>query len=595
MTSPIQYPFESVTRFDFGWEFSSDTGLAPYADDRGIHIPTANTNSYLRIGYGDTKYYLTGSNFFVHLSKPINFGESLRFHFIGEDADLDFTINYDTIDIVGFETVTTDANGLWYGVWTDADGTHHIRASLDGITWKEESTLAPGLEIDQASLELTFQLIQPMRIVSFNIIGEPPIGFGYISKINIIPVPVPLPTFATLPAQVQWEWAIGEWRGGVPTHRLNYVSNRQIRVKLNEPDEVTYTLQGDAPEANEIKDLISDLWVMRNGRYLTRTRHIASQDNIGTTDYTIDYTTTSYAGLLSRRIIDTNGKKVDLPSTSVPLYGLSFSAIPPEDTLLGIINHVQSQKGMDLGIRKGYWPDLPISALAWQFFSDGTSALDAIHTVIRPAGIDFWIDQDLKANISAQRGTNNESILDWGGRVESVSRSFDHTAYANYIRQTGATAEAGLRATIPNIDTRPEGGWASQLSAPEIISYLGDLPLAEAKKVVEQLQSVANANFARLSRTLPLEEGGSASNFSYSVKLKPGIWRGPEHIWVGDIVQLVVKRGRLDINHQMRVIELNISVDQNGFESVELTLNWPNNPKDLIKQFVQDVRTLQRR
>jgi hypothetical protein len=211
--------------------------------------------------------------------------------------------------------------------------------------------------------------------------------------------------------------------------------------------------------------------------------------------------------------------------------------------------------------------------------------------------MDFWIDQNLKANISAQRGTNNESVLDWGGRVESITRTFSHESYGNYIRQTGSYDGAANRITLPDIANRPEGGWASQVSAPGIVSRLGEMDPhgPEAQALQSTLQSIAQANFERLSRTLPLEEGGGSSNFSYTVKLKPGVWRGPEHIWVGDICQLVVKRGRLNINHQMRVLQVDIDIDQNGFETVTLTLNWPDNPKDLIKQFVQDVRTLQRR
>src|SRR4029079_6801252 len=140
MTAPIQYPFESLTRFS-AWQFSSDTGTPPHSNDRGMYITEPNTNNYLSV---DANYYLTGSHFFVHLSRPINFGEELRFHFVGADRELDFSVLYDTIDIVGHDTVTTDENGMWYGAWGDPDGTLHIRSSVDGITWKEEAVLDAG-------------------------------------------------------------------------------------------------------------------------------------------------------------------------------------------------------------------------------------------------------------------------------------------------------------------------------------------------------------------------------------------------------------------------------------------------------------------
>ena len=100
---------------------------------------------------------------------------------------------------------------------------------------------------------------------------------------------------------------------------------------------------------------------------------------------------------------------------------------------------------MSLGITKGEWPALGIAPLSHQYFDDGTVILDAIHTVARAANIDFWIDYNRKAHVATQRGINNESTLDYGQRVTSVSRSFSHEAYANYLRMTGAQPGVAVR------------------------------------------------------------------------------------------------------------------------------------------------------
>ena len=89
------------------------------------------------------------------------------------------------------------------------------------------------------------------------------------------------------------------------------------------------------------------------------------------------------------------------------------------------------------------------------------------------------------------------------------------------------------------------------------------------------LQGAGQAVFDNLSRSLPDVNAGASGNFSYTVTLAPGIWRGREHMWVGDTVTFVCKRGRLDINHKMRIVQIQIDIDQNNTESISLTLNWP--------------------
>jgi hypothetical protein len=70
----------------------------------------------------------------------------------------------------------------------------------------------------------------------------------------------------------------------------------------------------------------------------------------------------------------------------------------------------------------------------------------------------------------------------------------------------------------------------------------------------------------------------------YTVRLKRGGWQGPDHIWLGDTVRLIIPSGRLDVDTTARVHEVAIDIDEDGGETVTLTLGgkrpdfrrWPS-------------------
>jgi hypothetical protein len=61
----------------------------------------------------------------------------------------------------------------------------------------------------------------------------------------------------------------------------------------------------------------------------------------------------------------------------------------------------------------------------------------------------------------------------------------------------------------------------------------------------------------------------------YTVRLKRGGWRGPDHIWLGDTVRLIIRDGDLDVDQTYRVYEVAIDLDGDGGETVTLSLGGP--------------------
>jgi hypothetical protein len=101
-----------------------------------------------------------------------------------------------------------------------------------------------------------------------------------------------------------------------------------------------------------------------------------------------------------------------------------------------------------------------------------------------------------------------------------------------------------------DIATRPEGRWEANY---------GDTSLTTGQMVSD----AAGYN---------VERYGDRLNTSWSMTLAPGAWRGPDHIWIGDVVTYAVRRGRRDVVDQARVYELAITLDQSDIETVTLVV-----------------------
>lgn len=474
---------------------------------------------------------------------------------------------------------------LWFKVSQGSDTIIHVETSPDGSTWTSQYASDTFVPFDTSKFEFgTYNFTEDVQ--GLLLASSSNSGAFTVSKLNVTPsiaAPVPeLPGYS----QTSWAWVVGPWRAG-PQTELFSISSRSITIKLDEPDEASFSLLGDASDALDVHELISDLWVYRNGYPVFRGRVVGSGDSISTA-YNAKFNAASYAGLLQRRIIRSTDT-LWLAGRLTPIYGLKPpTSMKAHDVIWHLVDHVQHQAGMDLGIVKGDWPDLPDTTLIWAqaFFQNGDYALEHIHTIARSMKFDLWVDFQLKMNISAQRGSVSESALDFPGRLAGFERSITHDSYANLVRQSAAVEGGEVYFTAPDIITRPEGGWATTIGAPATRS-------AEDVLLPNQLAAIGQANFDKLSKLLPADDG--PGNYSYTVTLENGVWRGPEHIWVGDTVRLVVNRGRLEINELMRVYEINISIDQNDVETVKLTLNFPKNAKDKIRNFANALWYLNKR
>lgn len=342
-------------------------------------------------------------------------------------------------------------------------------------------------------------------------------------------------------AAPNWSWSVGPWRAGVsavpalvgiggPAAALRNAAGRSLRLRLLEPSDATFTVPGSSAEAALLEELITDLWVYRNGTSVFRGRVMSTRDTVDQRHDTA-VQVGDYRSVLDRRI-----RWTDRTWTGVEQSTIAWNAIT--DT--------QADPGGDIGLAQGTWPTTGVTRA-----SVTMAAGDSVWGLIKRlggmnGGFEFDIDANLTANLYyPRRGSDVGTTLDYGGLLDKVDRVFDAARYANSIRQSGADGVAVTTATTTDIATAPEGRWDAQF---------GDTQLTTSDMVAQ----TAAANLLLASMPLP----------SYSVRFARGRWLGPSHVWLGDYVSVVVKSGRLNERITSRVYEIGVDVDANNQETV---------------------------
>lgn len=375
--------------------------------------------------------------------------------------------------------------------------------------------------------------------------------------------------------RVSWQWVVGDWAVG-QERELTGATARSLTVKLADPSTASFQLYGKDSTAPVIGELIDDLWIYRNGVAVFRGRVTDSSDDGDATRHTCAFEAVDYRGVLNRRMIPPTG------AGNTPTY--QTIATKAQETIVwdDLLTPTQAVAGGNLGITKGTWPSTGITR-AGIIFGDGDSVWEQIRTLSAMAnGFDFDIDANLTAHLYyPKRGTDQGSVLDYGGTVRSFRRSANTGSYANRIRVNGGdTGSVGpYRVTdqvsgLADPTLHPEGLWEASHSDP------GTYELAP-------LQALAATKLAEVSTAQP----------TWTFTMQAGAWRGPSHIWVGDTVTYTVRSGRLDVrNESARVQEIGISLDQNDVETVTVTVGPPRVTADrLLRELSRRLALLARR
>lgn len=340
-----------------------------------------------------------------------------------------------------------------------------------------------------------------------------------------------------------WSWSVGDWRNGTPDYELINATGRTLNIRLLDPSDTSFTVLGDSTDALYITDLVSDVWVARNGNVLLRGRVTTTTDDIKEATYTLNVTAQDYRSVLQRRLL------LDGDQT--------WTGVAQEQIVSDLLTYTQGKPGGNYGITQGIWPATGV--LRTVSFKDGDAIWDSIKALTAMEnGFEFLIDATMTANLYWPRysGVDRGVTIDYGGAVRLASGTTDTSSYANVVRQSGGALDGTSITPTPvvlaeaDIVTRPEGRWEANY---------GDTSLTTD-------QMVSDAAAYTLSRY------GDRLNTSWTLTLAPGVWQGPGHIWIGDIVTYAVRRGRRDVVDQARVYELTITLDESNVETVSLVV-----------------------
>lgn len=385
-------------------------------------------------------------------------------------------------------------------------------------------------------------------------------------KVNTNPVTVKAPQHSILIADCKTQ----DWV------ELTQLTGRHLTVNLSDPSQCTFSMSGDSSEAALLHESISDIKWLREGTPLFWGRLTNVEDSLSETPYDISCTAIDYRGLLdNREVLADNGLNYD-PTDFV------------ETVIWDLVNYAQTQVGGSLGVTKGIFPRTGLVIGSGDVTKPGISfgntskIWSSIKTLLAmEPSVEMDIDPVAKKlNIYyPQRGRLDPVKLDYGGMISKVTRSVDIPGqYANYTRTwaSGIGVNFNLDADIEQVadlSSRPEGRWDQSFTISDLRTPLDDVVRKKSGQY----------NFNKSSRILP----------AMTLTLSPGQWAaigGPAGLYIGDMANAIVRRGRLDINIITRVYSLDLTLDQSNNETLNVTVGLPKiNP---FKSLTNDLRRL---
>lgn len=350
-----------------------------------------------------------------------------------------------------------------------------------------------------------------------------------------------------------WALLLGPASGG-HTINLTGAKNRKLTARLTQPSEASFDIDGRHPQAMSVQELSTDLhavYTTTAGRasIIYRGRIGGASDSLDDRSHTVSVTSADYRELLRRRILYTSDT-------------LTYTAQDQADIAFNLIGQTQAHAGGNLSISKGLGS--PTGTIRTMIYQAGDSIGDLIQTMSSMNnGFDWEITpmspSALALNIwSSVRGSSRGVVCEYGGLIEAVRREVRPQDYANSIRVSGdqsqTTPPTQQERTASDIATRPEGRWDKALTAPDVVNLVA-------------LQARADFLQAYYQALVP----------SYTLTCKRGAWLGPGHIWLGDVVTVVVKSGRLAVvDPSLRVYEVAVAIGDDGIDQATLTVGRPS-------------------
>jgi hypothetical protein len=252
-----------------------------------------------------------------------------------------------------------------------------------------------------------------------------------------------------------WRWVIGPWYLP-PQRELTLARSRKITFNLTAPATASFSLPGRSAEADDLAEMLTDVWCFADARLVFRGRVIGLADTVTDNVHTVAADCVDYRGLLSRRLL----VEGDPLNWSTPRYA---------DIAWGLVQATQNKPQGGLGIYQGVWqPDAAQIPSNYRVRNYAAGA-EIGQTLDDLAGVAF--DYDIGANLAmnlyapAKRYLSG-FVADYGGNVVGFTRSATATSWANVVRVSGA-ADSTLGDVV--FTETPEGRFEQQVGFPDVV------------------------------------------------------------------------------------------------------------------------------
>lgn len=347
-----------------------------------------------------------------------------------------------------------------------------------------------------------------------------------------------------------------DWRfvlasaAGEPIAEFLHATDQTVTWRRDDPCEASLTVLGNDPVAADIEELLTDLLVYRDRRLVFRGRIGPTADTLDGTTHTVQVNAVDYRGLLERRIV---------------WASVSYASLDQADIAWDLIDTSQALDGGDVGIYRGSGDTTGV--VRDRNYEAGKRIGEALQQLGQVSnGFEWEIDASLGFNVFyPTRGSVRDFVVEYGATVQALTRNVDPGRYANAVRYAGDDTTTPVTAEADDIATRPEGRFDVAL---------GDTEISVQQTVADHAETQLNAR----GSIVP----------SYTFQLRPGVWDGPDELWVGDTTRVVIQSGRLNVNTLDRIEELTVNVGD--VEQVDLVFG-----ESLRRRRARELRNTLRR
>jgi hypothetical protein len=378
------------------------------------------------------------------------------------------------------------------------------------------------------------------------------------------------------------QFAAQRWESNLIAE-LSDARARKLTQAWNVPAELTFSMDGDSLQASQVLELATDVrawrWDEQIGadRCMFRGMVDHSEDAITEESATVTFVAHDYLGMLNRRYLtlpyattarDQDFIVSDLLTWSYHVFASDFTAFTPGSYLplhLVLANPDGSIRGVQSGVNRdqALQPNQSIGAAILAMAQAGSQGFDL--AVESHAGSPTWPAADTEDSLRIfypQQGvTRGDVALVYGSNVRSLTRTVASDTYANYTRCVGNKASAD-----PNAAQLFADAWNSDTNDITVnpVGLFMSAPNASALSLQSEVDAKAQGDLRLWGLIVP----------TYAVVLEPDayLYGAPN---MGDTIGLVIQRGRLDVNTQIRVLGIAYDIGDDDTEDVGLVLGRP--------------------